>query len=276
MGDYFTGVDCLLFTFRVDADDIDLQLVACFLRPLVVADDLAISDELVVRSDDVFAKLRFRNHDLIVNSASEVKVGIPTKSSIRTIFTSLLLKPVSKMSVPITTATTATAVAQGGSAEFSLLSSAIGLIAGIAVSFVAAVLVYVVRQYWEGEKLRKALVKEVGQMEGIENCADHVEGRDDPSVRPFRPKDVPAAGSIPTIVYKKSALKLGLLGGLLGRHELEDAVDFYSKVMRYKSIIERISSGAEVSDPDQEDLYDSIEELSDDRNKIIEEDSFNN
>ncbi len=111
-------------------------------------------------------------------------------------------------------------------------------------------------------------------MNGIKKCADQMDGiSTDPSSRPLQPDDVPAPNSIPTVVYENNTGQIGLLGSFFNTKELEEVVEFYSKVMRYKSIIEDVRN-EEVSDADQEDLYDDIEDISLRRNQIIDSNSF--
>lgn len=149
---------------------------------------------------------------------------------------------------------------------------------GVVISFVSAVLVYFARQIWEKRKLRRALLTEVQQMEGIKDCADQMNRIDEPPGRQLQPDDVPAGNSIPTVVYESTAIKIGLLGGIFnsirGTSELENAVKFYSQVLRYKAIINSISNGGEVSNTDQEDLYDEIRNLSEWRQRIIDNGEF--
>jgi hypothetical protein len=168
------------------------------------------------------------------------------------------------------TTTAVTVVAQTGSGLGLPNSTAVGIV----VTFVSALLVYSARQFWEKRKLKRALLTEVKHMKGIKECAKQMERIDEPPGRQLRPEDVPAGDSIPTVVYEQSALKIGLLGSVLNRFrdnsELENAVKFYSQVLRYKAIINSISSGEEVSNTDQEDLYDSIEDVAATRNRIIE------
>lgn len=151
-------------------------------------------------------------------------------------------------------------------------------IVGVLVSFVSAILVYSARQVWEKRKLRRALLTEIKQMEGIGDCADQMNRIDEPPGRQLQPNDVPAANSIPTVVYEMSANRIGLLGGVLntirGRPELENAVEFYSRVLRYKAIVNSISNDEEVSNTDQEDLYDEIQGLSEWRQRIIDNSAF--
>ncbi|OIB56146.1 hypothetical protein BBD46_19250 [Natrialba sp. SSL1] len=135
-------------------------------------------------------------------------------------------------------------------------------------------IVYAARQSWERKKLRRALLTEVKQMEGLEECADQMDRIDPPPGRQIQPDDVPAAGTIPTVVYESNAGKIGLLKGILGKNELEPVVRFYSKVLRYKSIINDIREDGKTSHADQEDLHDSINEISEMRTDIIESSEF--
>lgn len=153
-------------------------------------------------------------------------------------------------------------------------------VVGVLISFVSAILVYFARQIWEKRKLRRALLTEVQQMEGVKDCADQMERVDEPPGRQLQPDDVPAGNSIPTVVYETSANKIGLLGGIFnslrGTSELENAVKFYSQVLRYKAIINSISNGEKVSHTDQEDLYDKIGDLAEWRQRIIDNGEFVN
>ncbi|AGB39349.1 hypothetical protein [Natronococcus occultus] len=175
--------------------------------------------------------------------------------------------------------------------EVELSSPILSLFVGVGVSFLSAILVYSARQVWEKKKLHRALLTEVEAMEGIEICADQMERIDSPPARQLSADDVPAEDSIPTTVYSTTASRIGLLGGRIGGDELTGVVKFYSKVLRYKSIIKEIGSHGRpvstsndengnggvsipVSDSDQEDLYNNIGSLSKVRNRIIQKQSF--
>lgn len=145
---------------------------------------------------------------------------------------------------------------------------------GVMVSFVSAGLVYIFRQWWEKRKLKRALLTEVEQMDGLKECSKQMSRVGEPPERPIVSDDVPAPDSIPTSVYEQSTIKIGLLGGLLGQQELKGAVRFYSQALRYKGIIRKISDGKDVSDTDQEDLYDEISGLEDTRQQIIKDETF--
>jgi hypothetical protein len=172
------------------------------------------------------------------------------------------------MDAVTTTETAANAVQQSG-------SSAIpdSTLVGVAASVLAAVIVYSVRQYWEKKKIRRALLSEVSQMHGLQECADQMDRVEEPPGRQIRPDDVPAADSIPTTIYQNSSGKIGLLNSFQG-DELEPAVKFYSQAMRYKDIINNINSSESVSDTDQEDLYDNISKISDWQSTISNDGKF--
>lgn len=174
-------------------------------------------------------------------------------------------------------------LASGGGSSGST-STLVSVLAGILVSFLSALLVYFSRQWWEKKKLQRALWTEVEEMHGIETAANQMERIGSPPSRQLTPDDVPDEQSIPTTVYKTNASRLGLLSGFRGSSELKGAVRFYSKVMRHRSIIQRISrqnlgddseqSEMSVSDSDQEYLYNNIGDLNDVRKQIYEQQTF--
>lgn len=172
---------------------------------------------------------------------------------------------------------TPTTVSQGAAQS---TGSPFALFVGVAVSFLSAILVYTARQYWEKRKLHKALLTEVEAMEGIKICADQMERIGSPPSRQLTPDDVPTGDSIPTTIYESTSSKIGLLGGIRTRKELQGAVKFYSKILRYKSIINQIenqgqdSDESSVSDTDQEDLYEKIGKIDTVRKRIIRSKSF--
>lgn len=147
-------------------------------------------------------------------------------------------------------------------------------VVGVFASFASAMIVYAARQFWERKKLRRALLTEVEQMEGLEECANQMNRIDPPPRRELQPDDVPAGGTIPTVIYESNAGNIGLLKGTLGKDELESVVSFYSKVLRYKSIINDIRADGKTSHADQEDLYDSIDEIASQRAQIMESSEF--
>ncbi|WP_439026085.1 hypothetical protein [Haloarchaeobius sp. DT45] len=144
-------------------------------------------------------------------------------------------------------------------------------VVGVLVSFLAAVLVYAAKQNWERRKLKRALVTEIQEMEGIESCAKQMNRVSSPPTRQLSEDDVPSPGSIPTTIYESNALDIGLLGGFSNDDsELVEFVELYSQVLRYKAIIADIRSGGETSNSDQEDLYDNIGDVSEKRDDLLE------
>jgi hypothetical protein len=127
---------------------------------------------------------------------------------------------------------------------------------------------YAVRQFWSGYKLKKALKTEIESMKGLESCKNSMKSRQSsPSDKPLSPSDVPPEGSIPTTIYEENVGRLGLLR----RGDLQKIVDFYSDVLRYKSIIIAVRKGEDIPEPDQDDLYDSIASLESRRQSLFGE-----
>ncbi|WP_331234853.1 hypothetical protein [Natronorarus salvus] len=144
---------------------------------------------------------------------------------------------------------------------------------GIIVTFLSAILLYFVKQEWEKRKMRKALLIEVKNMKGLAQCADSMDRINKPPGYTIKPKDVPAPGTIPTIVYEANAGELGVFQWF-SNQELSTIMQFYSDVMVYKSIIHEIKSNGTVSDSDQGDLYNHIRGVSDQRDQIMESSQF--
>lgn len=137
-------------------------------------------------------------------------------------------------------------------------------IAGTLLS--GGIVAYAVRQVWSGHKLKKALKTEIESMKGLENCKNSMNSRrSPPSDNPLSPSDVPPEGSIPTTIYEANVGQLGLLR----RGDLQKIVEFYSDVLRYKSIITAVRSGEDIPEPDQNDLYDSIDSLESRRHSLF-------
>ena len=127
---------------------------------------------------------------------------------------------------------------------------------------------YLIRQIVEGHKLKKSLKVEISGMHGLETCKNAMESRDrKPSNEELGPKEVPSAGSIPTQIYESNVSRLGLIGS----DDLENIVEFYSSVLYYKSIMEDIREGKDVPGPDQDDLYESIGDLEEQRQNLFGE-----
>lgn len=137
-----------------------------------------------------------------------------------------------------------------------------GVSLGIFATLLSGVLVYAIRQHYERRKLEKALRTELEHMTGLEECADSLE-RSSP---PTNPDEVPPGKSISTSVYDANAARLGLLDS----EDLTEVVEFYSKLARYKGIMDSVRSG-EVLEADENDLCDSISEVESKRQTLIDE-----
>lgn len=125
---------------------------------------------------------------------------------------------------------------------------------------------YLVRQFVERIKLKKAIQAEVGGMDGLISCKRALRNREaKPSERAITPKEVPSPGTIPTQVYEANIDRIGLLKS----EDLGKVVRFYTDVLYYKTIIGDIREGNEVPEPDQNDLYDSIAVLEERRQSLF-------
>lgn len=126
--------------------------------------------------------------------------------------------------------------------------------------------VYVARQLWERHKLRAALKTEIRSMKGLETCSAAMKSRKrSPSNEPLKPSEVPPSGTIPTMIYESNIGRLGLLKS----DNLTDIVEFYSQTLHHKAIIDAIRQDQNVPEPDQEDLYDSITALEQQRQQLF-------
>ena len=137
-----------------------------------------------------------------------------------------------------------------------------GVSLGIFATLLSGVVVYAVRQHYERRKLEKALRTELEHMTGLEECADSLER----SSSPLNPDEVPPGQSISTSVYDANAARLGLLNS----EDLTEVVEFYSKLARYKAVMDSVRSG-EVLEADEDDLCDSIGEVESKRQTLIKE-----
>ncbi|WP_155118224.1 hypothetical protein [Halorubrum sp. T3] len=128
---------------------------------------------------------------------------------------------------------------------------------------------YILRQWFERVKLRRALKSEIRRMEGLEVCANSMSDRKKPSASvDIAPKEVPQEGSIPTRVYENNLQRLGLLSP----ESINKIVEFYSDVLRYKSTISRIRKGEDVPEPDQNALYEDINDVEETRQNLFGKD----
>lgn len=137
----------------------------------------------------------------------------------------------------------------------------------IAVTLLSGgLVVYIVRQIWERRKLQDALKTEIRSMKGLETCSTAMQSRTrSPSNEPLKPSDVPPSGTIPTIIYESNISRLGLLKS----DELTDLVEFYSQVLHHKAIIDAIRQDEDVPEPDQEELYDAVTALEQQRQQLF-------
>ena len=137
-----------------------------------------------------------------------------------------------------------------------------GVSLGIFATLLSGVVVYAVRQRHERLKLEKALRTELEHMSGLEECADSL-NRSSP---PINADEVPPGKSISTSVYDANAARLGLLKS----EDLTEVVEFYSKLVRYKGIMDSIRSD-NVLEADENDLCDSISDVESKRQTLINE-----
>lgn len=129
---------------------------------------------------------------------------------------------------------------------------------------------YLVRQLIERRKLKKALKSEIRQMHGINTCKTTMESRKKPSTSSgdyLLAKEVPPPESIPTLVFEKNIGNIGLLKS----DEIQNIVEFYTKVLSYKGIISSIRAGEDVPEADQNELWEEIETLARDRETLFDE-----
>jgi len=75
MRDDFADVDNLLVCVRVDSNYVNFCLVTLLFGSLVVANDFTVSDKIMIRTNDLFTELSFRNHFFISFSQSGVGVA---------------------------------------------------------------------------------------------------------------------------------------------------------------------------------------------------------
>jgi hypothetical protein len=128
--------------------------------------------------------------------------------------------------------------------------------------------VYRLRQRRERKKLLSALKEEVRAMNAIDDCSDYVSGLNKPPPNQrLNPSDVPSSSSIPTLVYQENIDRLGLLK----TEDLNGVVNFYTKVMYTKQLMDKIRGDTEAPIDDHETLVDSIKEIDRERNELFGE-----
>lgn len=103
-------------------------------------------------------------------------------------------------------------------------------------------------------------------MAGLKTCSGAMASRDRlPSSEELKPSEIPPIGTIPTVIYESNIGRLGLLKS----GELTKLVEFYSKVLHHKAIIDAIRKNEDVPEPDQQDLYKSIQDLEEHRQHLF-------
>lgn len=129
---------------------------------------------------------------------------------------------------------------------------------------------YLVKQRVERIKLLRALKSEIRGMNGIETCKDTMNSRDMPSASSadyLKPKEMPPTESIPTLVFEANVDNIGTLKS----DEIQKIVQFYTKVLNYKGTISSVRAGEDVPEADQNELWEEIEDLADERNSLFGE-----
>ena len=147
-----------------------------------------------------------------------------------------------------------------------LTNFSIGGSLGFIATLVGSIGVYVSQQRSRRKKLRKSIRAELTNMDGLGRCATSMDdvSNPPPAERLARSK-VPAGRSIPTTVYETSAQEIGILS----EEEVGDITSFYSKLLRYKSIMDSIHSEGKVAMPDHEELHEKIGSVESQRKELL-------
>jgi len=116
-------------------------------------------------------------------------------------------------------------------------------------------------------KLKRALASELEQMDQIPVTAENLENlSNEPPESRLTASLVPPAETFPTTVYEENAPELGLLE----EETLDEVVNFYTKLIQHKGIIQGVRSDPEdVPMPDHEKIADEFPELVDRRKSLI-------
>ncbi|WP_152421225.1 hypothetical protein [Natronolimnohabitans innermongolicus] len=138
---------------------------------------------------------------------------------------------------------------------------------------------YIVKQRVERIKLKRALKSEIRGMNGIETCKDTMNSRGKPSASTedyLKPKEMPPTESIPTLVFESNVNNIGLLKS----DDIQKVVQFYTKALNYKGIISSVRADDDIPEVDQNELWDEIEDLANERKSLfgkdwLEDDSVN-
>lgn len=142
---------------------------------------------------------------------------------------------------------------------FLLLASVVG----VGGSYV----LYVKRKADNREKLKRALAFEIREME-LEETADTLDGISNPPPQTrLTASQIPPADAFPTTVYESNTGDLGLLD----ETEINEVVDFYTTMIRYKSIIRAIREDPQGAPmPDHETLVNRLSETSEQQDNLLE------
>jgi hypothetical protein len=141
---------------------------------------------------------------------------------------------------------------------FLLLASIIG----IAGSFI----LYEKRKSDNRAKLKRALAFEIREMD-LEETVDTLESINDPPPQTrLNEAQIPPADALPTTVYESNTGDLGLLD----ESEIDEVVDFYTTIIKYKSVIRAIREDPdEAPMPDHETLVNQISDISERQDELL-------
>lgn len=169
----------------------------------------------------------------------------------------------------------ANATAQGSSSNGGALATLLAWIPNwlpiAATVLTGGLATYMVRQRVERNKLLKALKSEIRGMTGIETCKNTMNSRGKPSASTedyLKPKEMPPTESIPTLVFEANVGRIGLLKS----EEIQKVVQFYTRVLNYKGIISSVRANNDLPEVDQNELWDEIDDLANERNSLFGED----
>jgi len=123
-------------------------------------------------------------------------------------------------------------------------------------------------------KLKRALATELEQMDQIPVTADNLQNlSNEPPESRLTSSSVPPAETFPTTIYEENAKELGSLE----EDTLDEVVNFYTKLIQYKGIIQGVRRDHEdVPMPDHEKIADEFPELVDRRESLISQLGFGN
>ncbi|MEZ3144991.1 hypothetical protein [Halobaculum sp. MBLA0143] len=157
--------------------------------------------------------------------------------------------------IPTTVPTEAATTGPSGS-----IIDVLTVLATLAAGGIAVYARYRLKKY----RIEKGIKSEIAQMEGVKRCKSMMEERDrSPTDTDLEPSELPPPQSMPTNIYESNTDKIGMMSNV------ERVISFYTELLRYKAIIKRVREGEEVPKADQEDLYDRIGSLEDERQGLF-------